>query len=236
MWAGGETVQRKTKAERTAEDRVCSWRTTPADAAIYIQEAARIAVKTYDILYADPAWKFEVWDSETGNDRAPPYRTMTVEEMAALPVRQLGAKHSFLCMWVVDSMYPEAMMLANCWEYYFCTVLFRWFKTNGSQLRLFDPTPKPGFSTGHHTRAGACEEVWLFKRGKGLPVLRHDIRREFHAPIREHSQKPDEVRGWITDLYGERDRVELFARTRAPGWDQAISDQADLFPYKTSKL
>ena len=34
----------------------------------------------------------------------------------------------------------------------------------------------------------------------------------------EHSRKPDEVRGWLVDLYGDVPRIELFARTSVPGW------------------
>ena len=72
---------------------------------------------------------------------------------------------------------------------------------------------------GYHTRGGGCEECWLFKRGRGLPVLRHDIRKEFYSPVREHSRKPDEVSNWLISLYGDVKRIELFSRTDRPGWD-----------------
>lgn len=39
------------------------------------------------------------------------------------------------------------------------------------------------------------------------------------APRREHSRKPDEVRDRIAQLLGDVPRIELFARTRAAGWD-----------------
>mgnify|MGYP003668573039 FL=1 len=130
-----------------------------------------------------------------------------------------SASSSLLAMWVYDPMLPEALELAAAWGFKFTTVLFRWIKTTNGQLRLFDPTPKPHFGMGYHTRGGACEEVWLFKRGKGLPVLDHGIRKEFFAPKREHSRKPDEVPGWLTDLYGDVPRLEMFARTEREGWD-----------------
>ena len=60
----------------------------------------------------------------------------------------------------------------------------------------------------------------MFKRGKGLPVLRHDIRKEFYSSVRENSRKPDEVADWIVQLYGDVPRLEMFARTQRPGWDQ----------------
>ncbi|WP_316979982.1 MT-A70 family methyltransferase [Shumkonia mesophila] len=186
----------------------------------------------YSILYADCPWRFEVFDRETGLAKSPDrhYRTMAVEEIAALPVAAMAAKDAFLVMWVYDPLLPAAFTVAKAWGFRkFITPLFRWFKTTDGQLRLFDPTPRPGFSTGYHTRGGACEECWLFRRGRGLPVLRHDIRKEFFAPIREHSRKPDEVAGWIVDLYGDAPRVELFARTARPGWD-AWGNEVGKFP------
>ncbi len=173
----------------------------------------------YSLAYADPCWSFTAWDSETGLDRAPDahYETMTVTQMISLAPNM--SKNSLLAMWVYDPMLPAAMTLGHEWGFEFVTVLFRWFKTTDDQLRMFDPTPKPNFGMGYHTRGGACEECWLFKRGTGLPVLRHDIRKEFFRPIREHSRKPDEVAGWLVDLYGDVPRLEMFARTQRKGWD-----------------
>ena len=39
------------------------------------------------------------------------------------------------------------------------------------------------------------------------------------SPLREHSQKPDEVRHLIVKLMGDLPRIELFARTQIQGWD-----------------
>jgi N6-adenosine-specific RNA methylase IME4 len=183
------------------------------------------------LLYADPPWRFEVRDRETGLGKAPDrhYPTMTAEELCALPVESWVAADALLVLWVYDPMLPAAFRVAEAWGFpAFVTVLFRWFKTTDGQMRLFDPAPRAGFGQGYHTRGGACEECWLFRRGRGLPVLRHDIRKEFWAPKREHSRKPDEVAGWLVDLYGEVPRCEMFARTRRPGWD-AWGNETDKF-------
>jgi N6-adenosine-specific RNA methylase IME4 len=39
------------------------------------------------------------------------------------------------------------------------------------------------------------------------------------SPVEQHSKKPDEARQRIVQLMGECDRVELFARQTADGWD-----------------
>lgn len=177
-------------------------------------------MKTYNLIYADPPWRFEVRDRATGLDKSPDshYQTMKTDAIAALPVINWAAPDSLLAMWVYDPMLPDALKIAQAWGFKFTTVLFRWLKGDG-QGRLFDDGERLKFGQGYHTRGGGCEECWLFKRGKGLPVLRHDIRKEFYANRREHSRKPDEVSGWLVDLYGNVPRLEMFARQRRPGWD-----------------
>ena len=166
----------------------------------------------FSLMYVDPPWRFEVYNRATGLHKSPDrhYRTMKTEDIAAMPVGEIAAKDSLLVMWVYDPKMPDALTVASAWGFKFVTPLFRWLKTTKNG--------KLGFGTGYHTRGGGCEEAWLFKRGRGLPVLRHNIRKEFYSPLRDHSRKPDEVRGWIVDLYGEQPRIELFARHRAKGW------------------
>ena len=172
----------------------------------------------FNLIYADPPWKFKVY-GEDGRQKAPDahYETMSIENIFEVRVDQVAAKDALMAVWVYDPMLPDALMLADQWGFEFVTVLFRWMKGNG-QGRLFDDGERLQYGLGYHTRGGGCEECWLFKRGKGLPVLRHDIRKEFYSTRREHSRKPDEVRGWLVDLYGDVPRIELFARTQTPGW------------------
>lgn len=173
----------------------------------------------HQLIYADPPWRFEVRSRETGLEKAADrhYDTLTVGEMIGMA--PATAKNALMVMWVYDPMLPEALQLASAWGFSFVTVAFRWFKVRPSQLHLFEDADKACFGLGYHTRGGACEEAWLFKRGKGLKPLRHDIRKEFIAPRRQHSRKPDEVAQWLVDLYGDVPRLEMFARTRRPGWD-----------------
>lgn len=44
------------------------------------------------------------------------------------------------------------------------------------------------------------------------------VRQVVYAPVREHSEKPPEVRDRIVELMGDVPRIELFARQRAEGW------------------
>lgn len=179
----------------------------------------------YSIIYADPPWRFEFYsETETSTVKSPQqhYDCMSTPNICALPVEQWVADDAFLILWIYDPKLPDAFDVAKAWGFEkFITVEFRWLKTSDipGQLRLFDMEEVLKFGTGYHTRGGGCEECWLFRRGNGLPVLRHDIRKEFFSPRREHSRKPDEVAQWIVDLYGDVPRLEMFARTRRHGWD-----------------
>lgn len=175
----------------------------------------------YRLIYADPPWRFEPFDRATGLDRSPDrhYGTISARRLSLLPVRGVAARDALLAMWVYDPMLPSAIHIAEAWGFEYCTVLFRWVKTTDGQYRLFENSERLNFGTGYHTRHGGCEECWLFKRGRGLPVLRHDIRCEFFAAVREHSRKPDEVAQWLLALYGDVRRIELFSRVDRSGWD-----------------
>jgi N6-adenosine-specific RNA methylase IME4 len=70
---------------------------------------------------------------------------------------------------------------------------------------------------GNWTRSNT-EVCLLGVRGKPRR-LSAGVHSVVQAPLRAHSQKPDEVRERIVALLGDVPRLELFARDRAPGWD-----------------
>ena len=172
----------------------------------------------FSLIFADPPWRFKVY-GDNGHDKAPDahYITMSADDLMSVPVAAIAAPDALLAMWVYDPMLPDALKLAEAWGFTFTTVLFRWLKGYG-QGRLFEDGERLPMGLGYHTRGGGCEECWLFKRRKGLPVLRHDIRKEFYSARREHSRKPVEVKQWLVDLYGDIPRIELFAREQHHGW------------------
>lgn len=195
----------------------------------------------YDVILADPPWAFSAWSGKDSRTADAHYRTMTVEEICALDGWLSGHTRpvSALFLWATCSGLPDAFRVMASWGYTFKTVAFVWVKLNRKPLddrelhyavaRL--PADKLdrnlityrrqayGLHTGmgHYTRAGA-ELLLLGTRGR---LKRHDagVHQVVHAPLREHSQKPDEVYGLIERLYPNTRRLELFARARWPGWD-----------------
>ena len=73
---------------------------------------------------------------------------------------------------------------------------------------------------GRHTRQNP-ELCLLATRGKGLSRVSASIKNPQITRRLKHSEKPDLFRKLIEDLYGDKSRVELFARTKrlGSGWD-----------------
>lgn len=107
-------------------------------------------------------------------------------------------------------MPQEALDVVRAWGFTLKTMQgFTWHKTTKHG--------KDHFGMGNWTRANA--ECCLFAtRGKPKRVCA-GVRSLITAPIGRHSEKPVEVRDRLVTLLGDVPRVELFARTTAPGWD-----------------
>lgn len=164
----------------------------------------------YNLIYADPCWRFDTY-SEAGAGKSPDahYDTMTIDEIAALPVGELAQGDCALALWVVDPLLDEGIRVLKHWGFQYKTVLFTWTKEK--------PSGKEHLGPGYHTRANP--EMCLL--GMMGSVKRRDagVRQWRHAAVREHSRKPDEFVTDLERLYGNIPRVELFTRTRRPGWD-----------------
>ena len=165
--------------------------------------------KTYGCIMADPPWHFRSWSAKgTGRSAEQHYAVMNLEDIKSLDVSAIAARDACLFLWAVDCMLPEALETMAAWGFTFKTVAFDWIKqtTNG----------KWHIGLGYWTRMGS-ERVLLGTRGKPKP-LSHAVRQVVIAKRREHSRKPDEVRGRIEQLVAGP-RLELFAREAAIGWD-----------------
>lgn len=177
--------------------------------------------KKYRIIYADPPWNFENW-SEKGEDRNVKnhYSCMSMKDIAALPVGDMAEDDALLFLWVTDPLMDQQIAIMQGWGFTYKTVAFTWVKLNAN-------TPGYFMGMGYYTRSNP-EMVLLGRRGTpGRPVV-GNIRQLVVEPRREHSRKPDIIRDNIDAMYPTGDRIELFARSRARGWD-AWGNQVDKF-------
>lgn len=166
--------------------------------------------KKYDIIYADPPWLYR--DTLGGNAKmgAMPYPCMTQDEIKKLPIHNLAAKDSVLFLWATMPKLQEALDTIKAWGFKYKTCAFCWVKQN----------PKSGgiFAGLGRWVQGNAELCLLATKGQPHRVSK-SVKQIVLAPRGRHSQKPAEVRERIVSLLGEQNRIELFARQYAEGWD-----------------
>ena len=166
--------------------------------------------KKYKVIYADPPWSYS---NKLGNDPrwgAMTYPTMSLKDICNLPVKDLADEDCVLFIWVTMPLLEESFQVINSWGFKYITCAFSWIKINKN-----DGKPRSGL--GQWTNANA-EICLLAKKGKPKRVAKN-VKQAILAPVTRHSEKPFEIRDRIVSLMGDIPRIELFARTSAPGWD-----------------
>ncbi len=163
----------------------------------------------FDYLMADPPWRFEAWSEEGKNHKAPEahYGTMSLADIKALPVADLGRGDALLWLWGTHPMIDQQIDVCRAWGFKFVTTGV-WVKTtvNG----------KLAFGTGYRLR---CASEPFIIGTLGRPDTVRNIRTAFMAPIREHSRKPDEAYEIAERMMpGALRRADIFSRQTRPNW------------------
>lgn len=173
----------------------------------------------YGAILADPPWTYET-RSDKGKDRSPEmhYDCMTLDEIKAMPVREIAAKDCVLFLWTIDTHVQHALDVIRAWGFTYKTRAFTWAKLNRGVGNQPVSSPNNFFvGMGFWTRANP-EDCWLATRGQ--PKRQSGgVRRLLIAERREHSRKPDEIYDRIEALV-PGPYCELFSRTTRAGWDQ----------------
>ena len=104
----------------------------------------------------------------------------------------------------------EFMDVVNAWGFEYKSCAFVWVKQNKISDSFF-------MGQGRWTRANP-EICILATKGKPKRISA-SVRQLVVSPIREHSQKPEEVKNRIIQLVGDLPKIELFARQKTEGWD-----------------
>jgi N6-adenosine-specific RNA methylase IME4 len=161
----------------------------------------------YNIIYADPPWKY--WEGGQKNQSLH-YKTMTIEEICELPVKNIADNDCILFLWVTYPILQECFKVIEAWGFKYSTAGFVWVKKNKN-------TDTPFIGCGSWTRANT--ELCLIATKGSVLRLDASISQVIESPIEEHSKKPAVTRELITKLVGELPRIELFSRQAADGWD-----------------
>jgi N6-adenosine-specific RNA methylase IME4 len=168
----------------------------------------------YGCIVADPPWDVLTGPIHAtgGVARVLTYPTMSVEEIAALPIQELAADDAHLYLWTVNAYLPDVYEVAKAWGFEPSTLLV-WCKSPN------------GLGLGG-TFSLTTEYVLFARRGSHEAKQRIDAT-AFHWKRGRHSAKPPEFFE-LTESVSEGPYLELFARTERAGWDVWGNEVADV--------
>jgi len=161
----------------------------------------------YNIIYADPPWKYKESWGNGSNEHT--YPTMTNSDIEALPVSDITADQAHLYLWVTNPFIEQGLAVCKAWGFEYKT-LITWIKTYSNGV--------PEMGMGYYFR-GCTEHIIFGVKGK-KKVLNKTTKNMFmEKNPRKHSQKPASTRDLIVASSGDLPRIELFARQQVKGWD-----------------
>ena len=158
--------------------------------------------KKYRVIYADPPWSYgDKQNTEKLGGAEKHYPTMSIKELCKLPIP--ADKNAVLFLWVTSPLLEECFEVINAWGFKYKSS-FVWDKV--------------AHNMGHYNSV-RHEFLLICTKGSCTP----DIPKLYDSVVSiertEHSRKPAEFRDMIGTLYPTGERLELFAREAADGWD-----------------
>lgn len=154
--------------------------------------------QAFGTIYADPPWAYGNQATRSATDNH--YETMTLEEIAALPIAELAADQCHLHLWTTNAFLHASFHLLEDWGFEFKSLL------------VWD---KDKFGIGNYWRL-QTEYLLLGVKG-GLTFLDHAQPNIVRGARTRHSAKPEQVRRMIEKV-SPSPRLELFARRISNGW------------------
>ena len=170
----------------------------------------------YKSIVIDPPWDQGIMGkmkSRPLKHNELPYQTMTLDELAIMPIGDWASPDSFLWLWATNSrsitsgkpILVQAFDLMERWGYQYYTTI-TWYKNTG-------PCPfGPYQITTEHCLFGYRGK---FKTPEGSTGKTQTA---FYAPQRRHSEKPPQLYEHI-QTYFQEPRLDVFARKQHPGFD-----------------
>ncbi len=174
----------------------------------------------FGTVLADPPWRFTNRTGKVAPEhrRLSRYGTLSVDQIASLPVSKLVASVAHLYLWVPNALLPEGLRVLEAWGFI--------YKSNIVWHKVRKDGGPDGRGVGFYFR-NVTELILFGTRGKNARTLPPGRRQVNYIATRkrEHSRKPDEQYS-IIEACSPGPFLELFARGSRPGWC-SFGDQAD---------
>ncbi|MFZ5791185.1 MAG: MT-A70 family methyltransferase [Pseudomonadota bacterium] len=166
----------------------------------------------FGTILADPPWRFTNRTGKVAPEhrRLSRYGTLTIEEIAKLPVAQTAADTAHLYLWVPNALLPEGLAVLRAWGFE--------YKTNLIWHKVRKDGGSDGRGVGFYFR-NVTEMLLFGVRGKNARTKAPGRRQVnlLSSRKREHSRKPDEQYP-IIEACSPGPFLEMFARGTRPGW------------------
>jgi N6-adenosine-specific RNA methylase IME4 len=185
----------------------------------------------FPLVSADVPWKYDVRSVQgLGKSAERYYRTMTLQDIARMPVERHAARDAFLLFWVTGPFLAIGahIPIMKAWGFEPTAIWGVWVKPTLESwdqvwVELNDEIWKMGL--GYTSRQNA-EFVVIGRRGNPERLAK-DVRQVIMAPLREHSRKPEKF--FVNaQRFCAGPRLELFGRQQRKGWI-VRGDQNDKF-------
>lgn len=154
--------------------------------------------KKFGTIYADPPWTYSNQSTRGSTDRH--YPTMSVEEIAALPVGDLAADDCHLHLWTTNNFVFEVPKILESWGFTYKS-MFVWCK--------------PQMGMGNYWRVS--HELLFFAVKGNAPFRDRGLMSWGKIDRGKHSSKPEQVRAMI-EKASPPPYLELFGREAVQGW------------------
>ena len=157
----------------------------------------------YRVIYADPPWKYGDERDGSTTGATDHYPTMSIAELCDLPVIDIAEDNAVLFLWTTSPLLEDSFKVINAWGFRYKSS-FVWDKIRHNM--------------GHYNSV-RHEFLLVCTRGSCTPdnVKLFDSVQSIERT--EHSKKPEEFRNIIDTLYTHGNKIELFAREPADGWE-----------------
>jgi N6-adenosine-specific RNA methylase IME4 len=178
-------------------------RETIRKADVQFIENVQLPDDKFQVIYADPPWKYGNSMPEYFTEQANHYPLMTIQELCEMPVKDIADKNAVLFMWVTSPILEECFQVINAWGFKYKTS-FVWDKVKHNM--------------GHYSSV-RHELLLLCIRGsypKESANLRDSV---FTEDRTAHSKKPDYFYELIEEMYPTGKKIELFSRNKREGWN-----------------
>lgn len=155
--------------------------------------------KRYGTIYADPPWDYSNQGTRSATNNF--YPTMSVDEIADLPISLLAADDAHLHLWTTNAFLFDSIKIIEAWGFQYKSC-FVWCK------------PKIGI--GNYWRI-AHEFLLLGVRGDCKFFKEKNYRSWQEIPTNGHSTKPEEI-AQIIERVSPGPFLEMFGRKIRRGW------------------